>query len=149
MKPAVAGQGGEERLAERDRESLQEALARAREENLNLLDEVIGARAAAAQARKDHDATFHLLDVTSGQLNELKAALGYRPEDEVVDIVQAIETSPAGLRPTDRSAIAGELDRVIDGAIDGEVQVDAEATGRLDRRLSAVARRLGRGLGRR
>ncbi len=124
---------------------LAEALARAREENLNLLDEVIGARAVAAQARKDHDATFYLLDVTTGQLNELKAVLGYRPEDEVADIIRAIETSAAGLRPTDRSTITGELD----GAIDGEVRVEAGPTGRLDRRLSAAARVLGRNLGRR
>jgi hypothetical protein len=147
VKPAVTGPGRDERFAEGDQELLQDALARAREQNLNLLDEVIGARAAVAQARKDHDATFYLLDITTGQLNELKAALGYRPEDEVADIVHAIETSPAGLGPTDRNAITGELD----GATDGEVRVEVEVepTGRLDRRLSAAARRLGRDLGRR
>jgi hypothetical protein len=149
VKRAATGAGCDEGFAEGDPELLAEALARAREENLNLLDEVIGARAAAAQARKDHDATFYLLDVTTGQLNELKAALGYRPEDEVADIIRAIETSPAGLRPTDRSTITGELDSAIGSAIDGEVRVEAEPTGRLDRRLSAAARRLGRDLGRR
>jgi hypothetical protein len=155
VRVAATGSGGDERCAQDDPDSPQEALARAREENLNLLDEVIGARAAASQARKDHDATFHLLDVTTGQLNELKAALGYRPEDEVADIVHAIETSPAGLRPTHRRAFAGELDGVNDGAmdsvIDGEVHVgnEGDATGPLERRLLAAARRLGRGLGRR
>lgn len=101
MKPLVTETGRSGR-SDGDEESLREALVRAREENLNLRDEVVGARAAAAQARKDHDATFYLLDTTTRQLNELKAALGYGPDAEVVDIVHAIETSavgPAARRP--------------------------------------------------
>lgn len=102
MRPAVTEPGRHGRSFDDDRQSLQESLLHAREENLNLRDEVIGARAAVAQARKDHDATFYLLDVTTRQLNELKAALGYGPEAEVVDIVHAIESSvpgPAVRRP--------------------------------------------------
>lgn len=110
MTADVAEQDPDQPSSPVDRKLLAEALAEAREQNLNLLDEVIGARAAAAQARQDHDATFYLLDVTTRQLNELKAALGYEPEADVADIVNAIETSTIPPRTdTDDAADHGRI----------------------------------------
>ena len=106
MKPLFTEAGRPEGFVDGDEESLREALVRAREENLNLRDEAVGARAAAAQARKDHDATFYLLDTTTRQLNELKAALGFGPDAEVADIVHAMKFSAVGpaTRPPGKTA---------------------------------------------
>lgn len=69
---------------------LRRRLAEVEEQNLNATDALIGAEAAATQARRDIDEIFHRLHVREQELKRLKELLGYDLETPVDEVAQAI-----------------------------------------------------------
>ena len=77
---------------------LRHRLAEVEEQHLNATDALIGAEAAAAQARRDIDDIFHRLHVREQELKELKELLGFELETPVEEIIPALggRTRPLG-----------------------------------------------------
>ena len=66
---------------------LRDRVAQVEEQKLNAVDALIGAEAAAAQARRDIDEIFHRLHLREEELKQLKEALGHNldtPNDEII-----------------------------------------------------------------
>ncbi len=67
--------------------ALHRRVAELEERNLNATDALIGAQAAAAQARREIDGIFHRLHVREQELQELKELLGHElntPNEEII-----------------------------------------------------------------
>ncbi len=71
-------------------------LAEAREQNLNLRDALIGAEAAAAQARRDIDEIFHRLDVRETELKRLKELLGFELDTPLEQVARSLGKPGSG-----------------------------------------------------
>ena len=71
-----------------DEAALRRELAEAKERNLNAVDALIGAEAAAAQARQDIDDIFHRLDRRESELRQLKELLGFELETPM-DVIES------------------------------------------------------------
>ncbi|MDH3299860.1 MAG: hypothetical protein OES24_05070 [Acidimicrobiia bacterium] len=80
---------------------LRRRVAELEEQHLNATDAVIGAEAAAAQARRDIEDIFHQLHVREEELKELKGLLGFELDTPLEEIVPALG---GGSRPLGRSA---------------------------------------------
>lgn len=79
---------------------LRRRVAELEERHLNDTDALIGAEAAAAQARRDIDDVFHRLHVREEELKELKELLGFELETPIEEITPALS---GGRRPVRRS----------------------------------------------
>lgn len=76
---------------------LRRRVAELEEQHLNDTDALIGAEAAAAQARRDIDDVFHRLHVRENELKELKELLGFELETPIEEITPTLGGSG---RPT-------------------------------------------------
>lgn len=72
---------------------LRRRVAELEEQHLNDTDALVGAEAAAAQARRDIDDIFHRLHVREHELEELKELLGFELETPIEEIIPAVGSS--------------------------------------------------------
>lgn len=84
---------------------LRRRVADLEERHLNDTDALIGAEAAAAQARRDLDDIFHRLHVREKELEALKELLGFELETPIDEIIPALGGRPqlSGRRRSVRS----------------------------------------------
>ena len=73
-----------------DQAELHRRVVEAEERNLNLADALVGAEAAAAQARRDIDDIFHRLHARETELKELKELLGFGLDTPFEEIARAL-----------------------------------------------------------
>ncbi len=88
--------------ASSDVDGLRRRLAVAEERVLNLVDAVVGAEAAAAQARRDVDHIFHRLHLREQELKALKEMLGFELDTPLDEIARGLGPVVARRRAVER-----------------------------------------------